>query len=248
MGRRTGLDSDICSSSSIWGSDWGSPGPQRPAQHPLLQMKMKVREESPRLVLLQAWGSCLSQKFTRADHWSSSKLRNGEAHCFSSVGGIARLGSGDTGGHGTLEQQTLQLQLLTYMHPVHQEQKASPSTESWCPHGGGQHPALHGDCFTWVTWHPLTPVTLSLVHPLVSLPIFLWNSYKPKLFLDSFWDTCYDQNKLTGSLWEAWESSPVHHHFMTTGRVCPNMHGSKLNMRGFILNASSLLHSLFPAF
>ena len=111
-------------------------------------------------------GSCLTQKFTRADHWSSSKLRNGEAHCFSSVGGIARLGSGDTGGRGTLEQQTLQLQLLTYMHPVHQEQKASPSTESWCLQGGGQHPALHEDCFTWVTWHSLTPVTLSHVHPL----------------------------------------------------------------------------------
>ena len=76
----------------------------------------------------------------------------------------------------------------------------------------------------------------------VSLPIFLWNSYKPKLFLDSFWDTCYDQNKLTGSLWEAWESSPVHHDFTTTVRVCPNMHGSKLNLRGFILKTSSLLH------
>ena len=35
-------------------------------------------------------GSCLSQKFARAEHWSNSKLRNGEAHCFSSVGGIAR--------------------------------------------------------------------------------------------------------------------------------------------------------------
>ena len=111
-------------------------------------------------------GSCLAQKFTRADHWSSSKLRNGEAHCFSSVGGIARLGSGDTGGRGTLEQQTLQLQLLTYKHPVHQEQKASPSMESWCLQGGGKHPALQEDCFTWVTWHSLTPVTLSHVHPL----------------------------------------------------------------------------------
>ena len=141
-------------------------GPQGPrGQHSILSSRWRWRSES------RVHGSCFSRLgvLSHPEIYQSRslvKLKAKKWGSFSSVGGIARLGRGDTGGRGTLEQQTLQLQLLTYMHPVHQEQKASPSTESWCLQGGGQHPALHEDCFTWVTWHSLTPVTLSHVHPL----------------------------------------------------------------------------------
>lgn len=246
MGLRTRLDPDVCSSSSIRESDEGPGGPR--GQHSILSSRWRWRSESrvqelcfSRRGVLSLPEICQSRALVKlkAKKWGSTLLFFSGRNCK-----VTRQGAWTLG-----DVENCSSELITCSDSLTCILSTS-SRKPVLPRRAGVHKVMGNTLVYTRTCFNTGSFDIhrfSLVHALASLPIFLWNSYKPKLFLDSCWNTCYGQNKLTGFFWEAWESSSVHHDF-TTVRICLNMHGSKLNLKGFMLKTSWLLLSVFPVF